>query len=154
MLRRSKKKDLDQIKNNQKKKELAKIATKMKEKIEVKTKAINTIKAFLEDFKNKPALDFRTESTYVTQISILEERLKNLKDLNGLAKRLEKLIETNDNFQTKCFELRMLSLNKFNYNVNRLNEKQTNLKNELQTNKLKNQTQRIAVLMKFVCIIV
>ncbi|CAG8806954.1 14123_t:CDS:2, partial [Gigaspora margarita] len=74
------------------------------------------------DFKNKPALDFRTESTYVTQTSILEERLKNLKDLNGLEKRLEKLIETNDSFQTKLFELRMLSLNKFNYDVNRLRD--------------------------------
>ncbi|KAF0405603.1 hypothetical protein F8M41_008898 [Gigaspora margarita] len=67
MLRRPQKKDLDQIKNNQKKKELAKIATKMKEKIEIKTKAINTMNALLEDFKNKPALDFRTESTYVAQ---------------------------------------------------------------------------------------
>ncbi|CAG8782931.1 18013_t:CDS:2 [Gigaspora margarita] len=144
MLRR--KKDLDQIANNKKKKiELDKIATKMKENIEIETKAINTMNAILEDFKNKPALDYNMELIYMAQTSIREEQLKKLKDYEGLKKILEKLIEKNDSLQTKLFELKMLSLNKFNYVVGTLNEKQTNLENNLQTNKDKNETRRTEV---------
>ncbi|CAG8791956.1 35087_t:CDS:2, partial [Gigaspora margarita] len=146
-MRRADKKDLVQFANEIKKKNgLVQTAIKYKKEKGLMEETMNIMNAHLNASNNEKILDYRTEFDYKTRISVRKEQLDKLMDYEGLKKRLENLIEKNDSIQTELFELRMQSLNKFNYDVDSLNKKKENLKNVLQTSKDKNKTRNAEVI--------
>ncbi|CAG8590239.1 17415_t:CDS:2 [Gigaspora margarita] len=140
------KKDSVQIANKiRKKNDLVQTAIQYNNKKEIIEETLNTMNAHLNAANNEKILDYKTEFEYMAQISARKEKLDKLKDYEGLEKELESLIEKIDSILTEWFELRIQSLNKFNYNVDMLNRKKETLKNALQTSKNNNKTRNAKV---------
>ncbi|CAG8856209.1 41747_t:CDS:1, partial [Gigaspora margarita] len=103
-------------------------AIQYKNEKEIMEETMNTMNTHLNATNNEKILDYKTEFDYKAQISARKEELDKLMDYEGLEKELESLIKKDDRILTEWFELRIQSLNKFNYDVDTLNKKKENLK--------------------------